>query len=622
MDLGALSLEELMDIEIVITSASRHAEPLADTAASVFVLTADQIRRSGATSIPELLRLVPGVEVARIDSNRWAVSMRGFNEQFANKLLVLVDGRSVYTPLFSGTFWDTLDLPLDNLERIEVVRGPGGPLWGANAVNGVIHIITRSTSEEGGGRVTVTAGDLDRALVDVKYGGSSENGGWRAWGRFAERAATRALDGSAGEDDWSLGRAGFRADRRLGERDELLVQGDLYEGEIGNEFVLSAPPPQYAFAGPVHSDIRGGSLQLRWTRALSTEEDLVVAGYLDHSERELDPFAEKRSNAFGEFQRRFRTRRHDLTVGASVHGTRSRTEDRFQISFSDPDRTVRRSSLFVQDELALSPGRWSLILGGRLEHEELVGTYLQPTLRLAFLSRAVRTPSQAEQDVSIVTAIVPGPPDTYVTFRGDRDVDPEVLEAFELGHRARIGKRLELDVTAYVQRYHDLIQLLQGSPEPLGADILLPFEAINVAEADAHGLELSLDWLVRANTRLSTAWTLFDLDLHSSESGVAIDESSEGDTPSSNLRLWLQHDFDERWRTDLILWRVEHLENAPVPGYWRLDANLHRRLGELGNLDLGIQNVLHDGEAEFGSDFFGPPNESSTAFTVRLSLGS
>jgi iron complex outermembrane receptor protein len=615
----------------VVTSASRHEEPLARTAASVYVLTAEQIERSGATSIPELLRLVPGVEVARIDSNRWAITIRGFNEQFANKLLVLVDGRSVYTPLFSGTFWDTLDLPLADIERIEVVRGPGAPLWGANAVNGVINIITRHTASDPARLFSVTTGDQDRALLDLRLGNAHEHGGWRAWARFVERDATRALDGSEGEDDWQLGHAGFRVDRRLGERDELLLQGDAYEGEIANDFQLSAPPPQYALSGRQLSEVQGGSLQLRWTRALADAEELVLAGFVDRTERELLPFSETRTNAFAEAQRRFRSARHDLTVGASLRTTHAETGNTFQIAFADPERTVTRSSLFLQDEITLDPGRWSLILGGRIEHEDVIGAYAQPTVRLVFapderqtwwcaLSRAVRTPSQAEQDVAIVTAVIPGPPDTYVTFFGQRDVDPETVDSFELGYRAKLGPRLSLDASVHVQRYTDLIQFQPGAPEPFGADFLLPFVADNVAEADSHGLELVADWLVRDDTKLSTAWTLLDLDLHPA-GATPVDQASEGDSPSSNLRLWLQHDFDERWRADAILWRVEHLENADVRGYWRLDTNLHRRVGEHGGLSVGLQNLLHDGEPEFGTGIFGPSNEVVSSFTVRLTLG-
>jgi iron complex outermembrane receptor protein len=633
LDLAELSLEELMNLEVVITSASRHEELLADAAASVFVLTSDQIERSGATSIPELLRLVPGVEVARIDSNRWAVSIRGFNEQFANKLLVLVDGRSVYTPLFSGTFWDQLDIPLGDIERIEVVRGPGAPLWGANAVNGVIHILTRHTRDEPHRRVSVTSGDLDRALVDVRLGDADERGGWRAWARLVERDETLALDGSRGEDDWSLGHIGFRTDRRVGERDELLFQGDAYDGTVHNDFLLSAPPPQYLATGRTRSEVRGGSLQFRWTRALANADELVLATALDRTERELLPFDEERTNAFAEVQRRIRSERHDLTLGASVRSTHAAIEDSFQIAFDDEHRTTTRTSLFLQDELTLVPERWSLILGGRLEHEDLVGVYAQPTVRAVFtpderqtwwcsLSRAVRTPSQAEQDVSIVTAVIPGSPDTYVTFRGDRDVDPETVDALELGYRTWLGARCSLDVTLFAQRYSDLIQFQPGTPEPFGADVLLPFEAANVADADSHGIELVADWLMLDDTHLSTAWTLFDLDLHSSSAATPVDQSAEGDSPSSSLRLWLQHDFDQRWRADAILWRVEHLENADVRGYWRLDANVHRSLGEHGQLSLGLVNLLHDEEPEFGSGIFGPSNEVETNFTVRLVLGS
>lgn len=632
-DLAQLSLEELMSVDIVVTSATRHEESLSRTAAAVYVITAEDIERSGATTLPELLRLAPGVDVARLDSNRWAVSIRGFTEEFANKLLVLVDGRSVYTPLFSGTWWDTVALPLELIERIEVIRGPGGPLWGANAVNGIINIITKHTSRTVGGRATVFAGNFDRALGYVRWGETSETGSWRVWGQYADRGETQNLGGASGsgDDAWQQGRMGFRADRRLSERDELLIRGDAYVGESNNDYVLAAPPPQYAITGGERTDIAGANLQLRWRRALEGQDEFVLHGYVDHGKRDVIAFNEERTNAFVESNRRWIRGAHDVTVGASVRTTHSATDDRFQVSFASPDRTVTRGSLFVQDAIELSPQRWRLLIGARVEHEDVIGFFTQPSVRLLFtpderqtwwaaISRAVRTPSQAEQDLQAVVTVIPGAPDRFVTYFGDRDVDPETVDAAELGYRIRPTERVSIDAALYFKHYDDLIQYAQGAPFVGGGGIIIPFTAANAAEAESYGFELSTEWLVRDDTRLSLAWTVQQLNLTANSSGATYSEVAEGRVPESNVRLRVQHDFNARWRADAILWRVEERETGSLPGYWRMDASVQRRLGDRGTLSAGVQNVFHDGAHEFDQSLFGGLNESIAAFFVRLDL--
>jgi iron complex outermembrane receptor protein len=630
--LAELSLEQLMQLDVVVTSATRHAQPLSRTAAAVYVIGADDIARSGASSIPEVLRLAPGVHVARIDSSRWAVSIRGFNDQFANKLLVLLDGRSVYTPLFSGTWWDALDVPLADIERIEVVRGPGGPLWGANAVNGVINIITKSSAQTSGGALELRAGDFDRALGRVRYGATDERGGWRAWGQIADRGPTQVQGGAEGLDDWDLGHAGFRVDRKLTERDELLVLGHAYQGLIDSGQTLAAPPPLYVSSGRSRSNAAGASLQSRWTRAFEDGGEFMLGGYVDYSERELDVSLEQRSNVFVEAQRRWRLGVHDLTVGASVRSTSADVRNGFVFTLASPERTISRTSVFAQDEIELVPERWALILGARVEQEDVVGAYAQPSVRLRYtpdehntfwaaLSHSVRTPSQVEQDIALVVAAIPGPPDQFATYFGSRDVDPETVDAVELGYRARPSERVTVDATAYFKHYSDLIQFQAGAPFASGADFIVPFNARNVAQADSYGFELALEWLARDDTRLELAWTSQQLDLRAEGGASPVDQAEEGNTPSSNLRLGVRHDLNALWGADLLVWRVEALDNGDVPAYWRLDLAVQRRLEHGGRLSFGAQNLFHDGEREFGTNLFGATNESVAALFVRLELG-
>ncbi len=629
--LAGLSLEELMSVDVVVTSASRHAQSLTHTAAAVYVISAEDIERSGASAIPELLRLAPGVHVARIDTSRWAVSIRGFNDQFANKLLVLLDGRSVYTPMFSGTWWDVLDVPLADIERIEVVRGPGGPLWGANAVNGIINIITKSSERTAGGALELRGGNLDRALGRVRWGQWGESGGWRVWGQYSDRGPTQLQGGGEGFDGWHMGQLGFRVDRKLTDRDELLVQGAVHDGAVHWSPTFAAPPPFYVSTGRSHSNLTTASVQSRWTRSYDDGGEFLLGGFVDYSEREFHVSFEERTNVFIESHRRWLVGAHDLTLGASVRTSSSDVRNGFVFSLTSPERTITRTSLFAQDQIELAPERWSLILGARLEHEDVVGTYLQPSARVLYTpsehqtwwaaaSRAVRTPSQVEQDIALVVGVIPGPPDQFVTYFGARDVEPETVDALELGYRARPHERLTIDATAYFKRYSDLIQYQQGAPIPSGLDVIVPFTASNVAEADSLGFELSAEWLARSDTRVSLAWTLQELDIKATGAG-SVSESEEGYSPSSNARLRVQHDFDDDWRADLLVWRVEQLENGNVPAYWRLDLGLQRQLDGRGRLSVGVQNLFHDGEREFGTNLFGATNESVLAAYARLELG-
>jgi len=286
IDLTTLSLEELMGVEV--TLASRKKEKLFETAAAVFVLTREDIRRSGVTSIPEALRLVPGMVVARVDANKWAISARGFNGRFAQKLLVQIDGRSVYTPLFSGVFWEVQDVLWEDVARIEVIRGPGATLWGANAVNGIINIITRTAQESRGGWAAVGGGSEERAFGQVRYGDSGGDGvDYRVYGKYFARDAGVNLQGGRGADAWNMGRGGFRADWAQIKQGELTLQGDVYRGETGQRyrFAIGESPYQRVFDDDTR--LAGGNVLGRWRRALSSTSEMAVQLYYDRSEWEV-----------------------------------------------------------------------------------------------------------------------------------------------------------------------------------------------------------------------------------------------------------------------------------------------------------------------------------------------
>lgn len=630
-DLTGLSLEELMNVEVVVTSAARHEQSLAKTPAAIFVLSSDDIRRSGATSIPEALRLVPGVDVARFDSNRWAVAIRGFNGQFANKLLVLVDGRSIYTPLFSGTWWDVADVPLEDIERIEVIRGPGAALWGANAVSGIINIITKSAAETQGTQASATVGTQDRFLGYLRHGGALEDGHWRAWANYTNRNSTDRTSGAEGDDAWDLFHAGFRVDRDAGERDHWTFAGDAYRGYIGGTIAVAAPPPQYAFVGSDPTDVWGANLQARWTHAYGERDEASLFGYVDHVDRKLSVFGEERTTANLDFQRRTPlSARQDFTFGASLRGSYAVTEDSFAIAWRDDHRLDSMFSTFAQDEIVLEPERWALTLGAKLEHDDYSGWNLQPDLRLLFtpneretwwasVSRAVRTPSQAEQDVRAIVAVIPGAPDQYVEYFGDRDVEPETLDSYQIGYRVRPTERVSLDATAYYDHHLHQIFYEPGAPFLSGGNLVQPMVATNMPEAHSYGFELAADWTPAEETRLSFAWTLHEMQILGHGSAAPDLQDPAGLAPENQLRLRAQRDFDAHWSADGTLYWIDRLPAHDIPSYWRADFSIGFRPDAQRSFSIGVQNLFHDGEPEIGDSTFNPSNLMDTAFYLRAS---
>ena len=628
-DLTELSLEELMNVEVVVTSAALHEQPLSRTPAAVYVLGAEDIRRSGATSLPELLRLVPGVNVARLDSNRWAVSIRGFNGQFANKILVLVDGRSVYTPLFSGTLWDTLDVPLENIERIEVIRGPGAALWGANAVNGVINIITRSAADAQGDFVSAAIGNQDRFQGFARHGAATSTGHWNVWAHYSDRGPTLDPSGGHGQDSWRLLHLGARYDGTPNARDSWMLAGDAYASAIDSRETVAAPAPQYSLTGVDDSTPWGTTLHSRWTRRYGAGDELRLQGYLDHTDRRLDLFVEQRSTAaFGLERQQPLSQTQSLTWGASLRASYSRTEDTFVLGWRDNRRLDTMFGAFAQDEIVLEPKLWELTLGTKLEHVDSSGWNLQPDLRLLFTpsehqtwwasaSRAVRTPAQSEQDVSLVSTVIPGAPDQIVTLFGDRDVSPETLDAFQLGWRARPAESTALELTAFYGHYRDLIIFEPETPYLSGTDLIVPLVARNQPEAHSYGLEAGADWTPTENTRLSLSWSTqrIQVDVHGATAPDA--GAAEGLTPRNQGRLGLRQDLGQHLSLDANLWWIDRVAVGDVPSYWRLDARVEYLTGPHSSLAIGVQDLFHYHQPEFGSSNFNVSNEMRTALYLR-----
>jgi len=632
-NLAELSLEELMNIQVY--SVSKRGQALHDSAAAIYVLTQDDIRRSGATSIPEALRWVPGIEVAHIDSNIWAITSRGFNERFGNKLLVLIDGRSVYTPLFAGVYWDVQDALLEDIDRIEVIRGPGGTLWGANAVNGVINIITKKAADTQGVLVSAGAGTEERGFAHGRYGGKiGDNTHYRVYGKYFDREKFDDGEGDA-DDDWDTGQGGFRIDSKLSEKSELTVSGDYYDGRRDNVQVESLLVPPYLTSFTAESDVSGGNIIGRWNYAVSDNLGFKLQAYYDRTKRDDDQFREVRDTIDLEWQNDIRILEHNqLTWGLGYRWTHDDLRNEFVTSFDPDDRTTSLFSAFIQNELALLDDRLFLTVGTKIEHNHYTGWEFQPSGRALWkpadrhavwgaISRAVRTPSQAENDVILNTAVLPpgvappgfpAPPNplvpTVIQLLGTSGYDSENLLAYELGYRTQLHDTLSLDVAAYYNDYEDLrtVTLDPNVPvEPLLDRTNIRFLATNKMEGETYGVELAVDWLPHPKWRVRAGYSYIDIDLHlegSAQFTDPISKSAEDASPHNTAFIRNLIDLPYDVELDTNLRYVDGVSAVDTGSYVNLDARLGWKPTENWELAVIGQNLLEDHHKEYGSSDF------------------
>ncbi len=586
-----LSLEELMSL--VVTSVSKKAQSIAETAAAVFVIKAEDIRRSGASNIPEALRLAPGVQVAAIGHNRWSVSIRGFNSRFANKLLVLVDGRAIYSPSFSGVFWEHNDIPLNNIERIEVIRGPGGSLWGANAVNGIINIITYPAQDTQGGLLSASVGDELRGAVLARHGwAADEETHVRLHASAKSVDAGRAAAGGGGPDDWQSKQAGFRLNAtRAG--DNYSLQGTFSDYRAGDRITALMAAPPYATSLGTEGDGNTAHLLGKWERPTDTGSHSLQA-FIDHSDNDLG-IARYRNDTFDlEYLQQNIGDSHDVVWGLGYRLSKDQLNASPHILFSDHYKTFSLYSAFVQDDITLVPKRWRLTLGSRFEHNAFSGFEVQPNLRLlwtpstrdglwAAASRAVRTPSRGERTS---TAFVEPPSPPFVPLPlatvGDPDMASEKLTALDLGWRHQWGPTLNSEVAAFYYRYADLRGALQPGPGTMplfdGANPYLPLHLTNAIGADSYGLELALDWLPMSNWRVQANTSLFHIRTRNPLPGATGGEFL-GATPSHQISLRSSLDITPQLQWDAWLRHVGKLAGSSpgfdsVPAYTSLDMRL------------------------------------------------
>ncbi len=508
-DLTQKSLEDLMNIDV--TSVSKKEQKTSQVAAAVFVITPEDIRRSGALNIPDLLRMVPGLDVAQMDGGKWAISARGFNGQYSNKLLVLVDGRTVYTPTFAGVYWDSQNIPLDSIERIEVIRGPGAAVWGANAVNGVINIITKSADTTQGGSLSASNGNAMIGPETVRYGGKARGiGAYRVDAEGFHVGSKPTPTGANGQDDWRLIHGGFRTDTTLSAKDSLLTEGEAYQGDAGEMvFVpVSLSPPENATLA-LRDRYSGWNLFSRWSHSFSPQSATVLQVYFDRLTRGDQTYGIGQNTLDIDFQHHLAWgARQDIVWGGGYRISADGTIQTLRITFWPQDSTRQLFSLFAQDEIAVRPDRILLSIGARLEHNYYTGFNVDPSARLvwtadnknmfwAAVSVAHRTPSRVDSDVQANIEVLPGPQGLplLVGFLGNPNETNERLTAFDAGYRNALTSSFSLDTAAFYNHYSHLnseepgATTVETNPPPTHLD--LPVVIGNGLYGETNGVESS-----------------------------------------------------------------------------------------------------------------------------------
>lgn len=584
-----LSIEELMSIEV--TSVSRKEERANEAAAAIHVITQEDIRRSGARNIPEALRLAPNLQVAQASSRSWAISARGFNATFANKLLVLIDGRTVYTPLFSGVFWDAQDTLLEDIERIEVISGPGATVWGANAVNGVINVITQKAKDTQGFLGTAGGGTHERLLGGLRYGGNAgENLHYRFYAKYFDRDDSVFANGDKGADAWHTAQAGFRLDHGREDESLLTLQGDVYDGR--GEQLFGADVSQ-----------SGGNLLARWTRTFSDAEQLQIQTYYDRTHQfvpeefgdDLDTF-----DVDAQYERDLGERQH-LMIGAGYRFTHNHVENLpGSIAFLPATLDRHLFSAFVQDQISLFEDRVKLTIGSKFEHNDYTGFEVQPSARIAWtneqhtiwagISRAVRTPSRFDRHLFF-------PANPPFLFGGGPNFDSEDVLVYEWGWRVQSRDTVLVSVATFFNDYDDIRSTSLGPP----------FVTENNVEGEIWGIELEATWQAAESWRLTSGYTLLQEDFRVKPGradlnlgqGEAFDPQQQFQVRSSlTLPLHIEFDISVRY--------VDQIGNTArgfgvVPDYVTLDTRVGWSV--IKNLDLAVigQNLLDKQHPEFGS---------------------
>ena len=632
MDIGQL-------MNVTVTSVAKKAQPLSDAAAAVFVITQEDIRRSGVTTVPDALAMAPGLQVAKISASKWSVSSRGFAGLTSNKLLVLIDGRSVYSPGHSGVFWDTQNVMLEDVERIEVVRGSGGTLWGANAVNGAINIITKKAEDTQGALVRAGVGSQHTSSSAARYGGKISDVAYgRVYLTYDDHASnTLHQTGGDADDSSQPMQTGFRMDGKPGNGKEWTLQGDVYENS-GDQMVFPYWTAESVVPAALFDEIdaKGANLLGRWRQELGDGKAVTFKAYYDNAQR--DEAIYKLQFDTLDLDLQYETKlgqRQSLTMGTGYRSVQGSFDRTFQISL--PDRSDSLYSAFLQDEINILADRLWLTLGSKYEHNDYTGSEWQPSAKLlwkpadrhslwASAARAVRTPAIVEQygrltmaRYSIPNPYVPaGPPlEGTVSFVGNPDFDSEIVNAYETGYRWQATDALSFDLALFYNDY-DEIYTVKPPPTP---SLDVDYEFVNGQSGHGYGFELAADWKARSWLSFILTYSYLQLDLTTdpmvgSQSGSALVEDAAPQqqlglrssillAPDWRLNLWGRYvdDIAGRNSSDLLG------QPVPIDAYCLLDANLIWTPNKHLEVMLAGQNLTNSGQLQYLSEYSTPATE-------------
>jgi iron complex outermembrane receptor protein len=614
--LAELSLEQLGNTEV--TSTTKEPEQIWKTSAAVYVITQDDIHRSGVTNLPDALRLAPGVEVAQIDSNKWSIGIRGFENRLSRSVLVLIDGRSVYTPLFAGVYWEVQDTLLEDVERIEVIRGPGGTIWGANAVNGVINIITRNSKDTHGLLASAGGGNVDQGFVSARLGAGNDRLSYRAYGKGTSIGPQFHQDG-LNFDRWGMGQGGFRVDWAPTERDAVTVQGDAYgsvDGEYGEVATFSPPANNFVQA---NGYFFGQNVTGHWRHQLSSGSDFQLQAYYDRTDRHDFDYRETRNTFDIDFIHHWNLRRNNLIWGSGARISPSRFIQTVpSVRFSSKHEVYNIYSLFVQDGIALVPNKLTFTVGTKIEYNTYSGWDVQPSGRLlwtprehetfwAAVTRAVRTPSRVEEDLRLSVLGNPSPP-TFLRLVGNGIFSSEQLLGYEFGYRQAFSRKTFISLSAFYNRYDDLLSAETGTPflesNPAPPHVVLPIFERNGIRGDTRGIEFAPEWQPWSWWRIRGSYSYVHLSMRDkvgSTDATTVGQL-EGDSPQHNARVQSSFDLPRHFQFDVDYRYVSSLPDQHVSSYSTADARIGWHFGRFAEFSLVGQNLFQPQHFEYGGD--------------------
>jgi iron complex outermembrane recepter protein len=608
-DLESLSLEQLVNVKV--TSVSKKETDLFTSPTAISVVTQDDIRRNGFTSIPEALAMVPGMDVAQINASQWAVSSRGFNNQYADALLVLVDGRSVYTPAFSGVIWELQDLVMEDLDRIEVIRGPGAALWGDNAVNGVINIITKSASETQGLLLSTSFGTDEQSITSMRYGGQlATNLFFRVYMKYESEDGYLSSTGNRMTDGWDTLLGGARMDWEPNPNDRFTLEGSYVAADFGGSDQLPQLTPPYVSNFSGVNPKSDGNVEGRWTHDFSPSSQLMLQMYYDHSV-ESDAGSMSTVDTYDvELQHRFALgERQDIIWGAGARDNENATPPTFALTFNPQTSYTQIYNLFAQDDITMVQDRLHLILGSKVDHDTYAGFDVQPDARLLWtpspqqtawmaVSRAVTTPSvQEESSVFNQSAFPTAHGPALVSLYGNPSFQEEQLLAYELGYRFAPAPRWSFDLATYYNIYHDVGGYVMGTPFFAATPVphlVIPETVENALSGETYGAELSAQWKPTDFWRLMASYSWLHMKLEPND-------TTAGDSPQNQFQIHSYLDLTRNIDLSSTLRYVDRLLDQMAPSYFGLDLGLNWRLNKSWEIGVFGQNLVNSGNVEFES---------------------